>query len=131
MVLRQNTDRSSDYQVWARDDSNNAMGNLYATTMWPIDGAEAPGNNVGASMQMGGSDLLIQAQLSTTPPAAEVQLRWVLASKKDPWISNAGQDPGLPSAIYDPASSGSGDNCVESGRALDGAVRYVICFFEC
>ena len=59
MVRRQGTDRSSDYQLWARDDDNNAMGNLYATTMWPIDAAESPSNNVGATMLMGGSNLLV------------------------------------------------------------------------
>ena len=128
MVRRQGTDKSSDYQLWARDNDNNAMGNLYATTMWPIDAAESPSNNVGITMLLGGSNLLVQAELST-PPSSTVKLVWVLppGDSKSPGVW---QDNSLPNAMYDPATKG-GFDCSESGSALDGAVRYVICFFDC
>lgn len=104
------------------------MGNLYATTLWPIDAAESPSDNVRAAMLMGGSDLLIQAEL-TNPPASAVQMRWVLppGDSTDPGVW---QDKTVPTAMYDPAI-GSGNTCTESGSALEGAVRYVICFMSC
>ena len=126
MVQRSGTDGSADYQLWARDEDNNAMGNMWATTVSPIND-QKPGNPINASMTMGGMPLLLQAELFT-PPIAQVTLVWALppSDPNDPLIWS---DPEAPSRTFDPASGGG--ECHDAGNALNGAVRYAQCIFPC
>ena len=129
MVQRQGIDLSSDYQFWARDDQNNAMGNIGPVTMWPIDAMEALDDNVRALMPMGGSDLLVRAERSNSPTNAMVSFVWALPPW-DPNNSSIWDDESAPHAMFDPTVAARGD-CVDAGIALNDTVRYVQCFFDC
>ena len=128
MVQRNGTDGSADYQLWARDSANNAMGNMWATTVSPIN-VQKPGNPINASMDMGGSPLLLQAEVFT-PGFAQVTLVWATPpmDPKDPHIWT---DPKAQTRTFDPASSGSGGDFMHAGNATNGAVRYAQCYFRC
>lgn len=134
MVQRNGTDGSADYQLWARDMDNNAMGNMYATTVSPIDD-QKPGNPVNASMIMGRWPLLLQAEVSEAH-SARVTLLWALPPL-DPNNPAIWSDPRSRAqiAMFDPASSNSPspfqNSCIDAGNALNGAVRYAQCGFLC
>ena len=134
MVQRNGTDGSADYQLWARDYDSNAMGNMYATTVSPIDN-QKPGNPINASMVMGGSPLLLQSEISP-PHAAKVTLLWA-TPPLDPTNPLIWSDPTAQSRIFDPASPSIKPNptnifnCFDAGNALNGAVRYAQCVFRC
>lgn len=120
-----------DYQLWARDNENNAMGNMGPTTVWPIDAQSSTTTNINASVPMGGSPLLLQAALASAPPLVQVSFVWATPplDASDPTIF---AKEGVPAAMFDPASKdGGGYNCVDAGMATGGAVRYAICFFQC
>ena len=137
MVQRSGTDGSADYQLWARDMANNAMGNMYATTVTPIN-VQKPGIPLNASMTMGGSPLLLQST-GFKNNLANVKLLWAQPplDPNDPAIWN---DPRARAKIFDPASedpdldgSATSDDggCANAGSALNGAVRYAQCVFPC
>ena len=132
MVQRNGTDGSADYQLWARDGDNNAMGNMYATTVSPID-VQKQGNAVNASMTMDGSPLLLQADVFT-PHFAQVTLLWA-TPPLDPNNQAIWSDPKVQVEIFDPASSDlasqARNGCMDAGNALNGAVRYAQCIFDC
>ena len=134
MVQRNGTDGSADYQLWARDQDNNAMGNMYATTVSPIDN-QRPGVAINASMIMGGSPLLLRSEMFI-PNVATVSLLWA-RPPMDPndrriWLD---RDAGV--LMFDPAAAAGVSNagythtCNDAGSALDGAVRYAQCIFDC
>ena len=128
MVSPDAADSGADYQLWARDNENNAMGNMGPTRVWPVD-AQSPGANIAASMPMGGSPLLLQAALSSAPPLVQVSLVWATP----PWDANDPQifsNGSAPNAMFDPTSK-AGGSCNDAGTATAGAVRYAICFFDC
>ena len=126
MVQRSGTDGSADYQLWARDQDNNAMGNMWATTVSPLN-VQKPGNPINASMAMGGSPLLLQTEVFT-PPFAQATLVWA-TPPLDPNNPDIWADPKAQAKTFDPASGGG--DCIDAGNALNGAVRYAQCLFDC
>ena len=110
-------DGSADYQLWARDNANNAMGNMPATKVYPLD-AEVPGGNNQSIVQMGGSPLTLSAMIDTNPSYSDVTLVWGI--------------PGNPQGWFDPTpGAGPGTNCNSAGTATDGEVTYFECTFHC
>ena len=130
MVQHNGTDGSADYQLWARDNDNNAMGNMGPTTVWPIDdqSSDPAKNNIAASMPMGGSPLLLRAALSSAPPLVQVTLVWA-TPPRDPTDPEIWSDKATPNALFDPAAKG--DRCTDAGNAVNGQVRYAVCSFDC
>ena len=128
MVQRNGTNGSADYQLWARDYDNNAMGNMWATTVSPVN-VQKPGNPINASMDMGESPLLLQAEVFT-PGFAQVTLVWA-TPPIDPNDRHIWTDPKAQPRTFDPASGSGGGHCFDAGKALDGAVRYAQCYFHC
>ena len=117
VVQRNGTEKGSDYQLWARDNDNNAMGDMKAETVWPVD-AQQPNTSVAVTLLMGGSFLTIAPELSSYDPRiSHVTLEWKNAATQI--------------VDFDYAAPHFGDNCTDAGNALNGAVRYVTCFFDC
>lgn len=116
-LQRSAPDGSADYQLWARDNANNAMGNMPAATVFPDDGG-ADGSNNQSIVQMGGSPLTLWAMQDTNPKYSDVMLEW--------------ETPGKPQMWFDPApGAGPGTNCTSAGTATNGAVTYFTCNFHC
>lgn len=121
LLQRRNLDGSADFQLWARDNGNNAMGMMDAT-IWPLDNL---GDNSGTAkdnmpvMPMGGSGLELSAMLSSNDPKAyHVFLFWGTPHEKI-------------GAAYDPAATPFGESCTKAGSATNGQVIYVSCTFDC
>lgn len=116
-LQRSDPDGSADYQLWARDNSNNAMGNMPATNVFPLDGQVVGCNNL-SIVQMGGSPLKLTAGLDSSPKYSYVMLAW--------------ETPGNPQGWFDPTPGASpGSNCKSAGTATNGAVTYFTCTFHC
>ncbi|CAD6571692.1 MAG: hypothetical protein ASARMPRED_004752 [Alectoria sarmentosa] len=130
VVQRSDNDGSADYQLWARDSKNNAMGNMDPTTVRPLDGTSSNANaQTQPSIAMGGSPLQLWAMLSSENPAYSVaNLRWVVPPH-DP--SAPLSDTTIPQAMFDPTPGlGGGNNCAPAGTAPNGVV-YFACTFAC
>ena len=129
MVQRNGTDGSADYQLWARDMDNNAMGNMYATTVSPIDDKK-PDHPVNASMIMGRWPLLLQAK-KNEKNLAKVKLLWT-TPPLDPHNPAIWSDRRAQFTTFIPGNSDAGfTGCADAGSALNGAVRYAQCAFDC
>ncbi|KAM0802268.1 hypothetical protein BDR22DRAFT_843976 [Usnea florida] len=116
VVQRSNTDSGADYLLWARDNDNNAMGNMDSTTIYPID-AMVPGGNNQSIIPVGGSPLTLSVMLGTVPPNREMFLSWA--------------GPGMPSTSFDTSPPAGGSDCNAAGTATNGAVTYVEWFIDC
>lgn len=94
------------------------MGNMDPMTVWPIDEMSQGGNNQ-SIISMGESPLQLYAMRSEEDPQYhEVFLSWATQ--------------GTPNAMFDLAPSVmKGSNCTYAGNALNGAVVYFQCFFDC
>lgn len=115
VLQRKNRDSGADYEYWARDDQNNAMGNMGGgVTIWPVD-AEVQGGNNQSTTLMGQSTLQLYSTLGTNANYSMVRLQW------EGWEVDF--DPSLP-------ANPQGD-CFSAGTALAGAANYVQCFFDC
>ena len=116
VLQRRGTDLSSDYQLWARDNKNNAMGNMPATTVWPYDAKNSVTDQIQSAVLMGSSNIELNSSLSSMNPAySQVNLMW-----------------GTQQAQYDPAPGGNGGElCSPAGTATNGAVVYFTCSFAC
>lgn len=135
MVQRSGIDGEADYQLWARDNDNNAMGNMYATTVTPFN-IPKPGISQNATMLMGGWPLLLQATgvMENLAFSPKVKLLWAKPplDPNDPAIWN---NPAAQAKVFDPTYE-EGDvpdygACANAGTALNGAVRYAQCVFSC
>ena len=117
-MQRSNTDASADYLLWVRDNDNNAMGNMGATTIFPIDGMISGGNNQ-SIIPVGQSPLTIYSMLSMEDPNYRViYLEWAV--------------PGTPSTSFDAAPAArTGTDCNFAGTATNGAVVYFEWFIDC
>lgn len=115
-MQRSNTDSGADYLLWARDNDNNAMGNMDATTIYPID-AMVPGGTNQSVIPVGGSPLTFYVMLGETPPNREVYLSWAV--------------PGTPNTSFDTSPGAGGAGCNAAGTATNGAVTYFEWFIDC
>lgn len=121
-MQRDDNDGSNDYQFWARDSANNAMGNMgVGAKIWPIDAmVSAPDgtNNQSITQTSGGSQLQLFAMRTTNPQYPQVMLAW--------------PDANTPQASFDTTPGAApGGNCMFSGTATNGAVTYFQCWFPC
>lgn len=106
------------------------MGNMPATTVWPIDGAVTPGAEEIPSVAVGGSPLQLWSQLaSEDPDYSVIFLRWVTPPHQ---LSANLSDTTIPQMEFDldPATN-AGDLCSSAGTASNGAVVYIMCSFAC
>ena len=119
VLQRNGTNGEADYQFWARDDDNNAMGNIGPTTVWPLDGLRIPGGNQYAITNMGQSPLKLFAMLGTPPQYSMAFLSW------------NGTADGT-EVQFDPSPPvGPQGACVPAGTATSGQVVYFTCVFDC
>lgn len=115
VLQRNDNDGGADYQFWARDNANNAMGNMGGTKVWPLDGMTGVGQNNQSITNMGQSPLQLYAMLGADPHNSAVFLVW-----------------GGSKVMFDPSPSvNAGADCNPAGTATNGAVIYFICFFLC
>ena len=133
MVQRRGTDNSSDYLLWARDNENNAMGNMGATTIWPFQLPDSPASNNVAVMDMSAARLLLLTW-GDNSRLVQGKLTWV-APNTDPTDPNVWNNVDLPQAMFQ-TDWGAPNNlnqegCAVAGIASDGAVRYFKCNFSC
>ena len=116
VVYRYDNDGSGDYQFWARDDQNNAMGNMGGTKVWPLDGASAVGQNTQSVTNMGQSPLVLYSMRGTDPAYPTVMLTWAGAEVQ---------------FYTSPSDSNAGERCNPAGTSGNGAAIFFICFFAC
>ena len=131
VARRDRTDGGADYQVWARDDKNNAMGNMPVTSVWRLDdmGLDQTTAEDTPAVLMGGSQLQLWAMSAENPSYSVVYLRWATPPYT---ISLPMNDTAIPQVMFDLSPNiNAGDNCVSAGDATNGAVVYFICFFPC
>ncbi|KAF6220388.1 hypothetical protein HO133_003520 [Letharia lupina] len=130
-LQRNGTDGSADYQLWARDNLNNAMGNMSPTTVWPLDGMRSPADDSKnqSVIQMGGSPLQLWALEAEDPNYSMVYMRWVTPPHH---LSAPLNDTTIPQVSFDPNPKMiNTETCSSAGTALNGAVVYFICYFAC
>lgn len=136
VLQRNGTDGSADYMLWARDNLNNAMGNMAQTTVWPLDGIRSDTQTIAENMPtiaMGGHPLQLHAMSSSeNPDYSVVYLLWA-TPPRDPNNSSTWLDPGTPQAMFDPAAPAAtlSSTCAFAGSASNSAVVYATCFFDC
>lgn len=138
VLQRNNNDGSADYQLWARDNLNNPIGNMQnGTTVFPMDVMPVgktiyPGEE--PVITMGGHPLLLSASKSSeNPHYSSVTLFWA-TPPRDPnnpaswlWLNAT-----TPQAMFDPGKETSTDaGCELYGTASGGAVIYFECYFDC
>ena len=111
-----NTDSGADYLLWARDNDNNAMGNMDATTIYPLD-AMVPGGNTQSSTLVGGSPLTFSVQLGTVAPNRDMSLSWNVS--------------GTPGTSFDTSPGMGGTDCNAAETATNGAVTYFEWIIDC
>ncbi len=131
VVRRKRTDGGADYQVWARDNENNAMGNMPVTSVWRLDdmGLDQTTAEDTPAVLMGGSHLQLWAMSAEDPSYSVIHLRWATPPYN---ISLPVVDSAVPQVMFDLSPTiNAGDNCVFAGRATNGEVVYLICFFSC
>ena len=131
VVRRERTDNGADYQVWARDNDNNAMGNMPVTSVWQLNDM-GPDQTIAENtpaVLMGGSLLQLWAMPAEDPNYSVVSLRWATPPYD---IGLPLADTAVPQVDFDlsPATN-RGWGCVKSGDATNGAVVYLRCFFSC
>ena len=106
------------------------MGNMGATTVWPLQAMDSSNSTTVAVMDMSGSRLLLRTEVFN-PGFTQVELIWgdLSMDPNDPWLWNNTTD----SAIFDPHLKDPNVefNCIAAGTALHGAVRYAQCYFTC
>ena len=116
-MQRSSTGSGSDYLLWARDNDNNAMGNMDATTIYPDDAATVPNALLQSITPVGGSPLTLNVSLGTVPPNREIFLTWAV--------------PGTPNTSFDTSPGKGGKDCNAAGTATNGAVTYFEWFIDC
>ena len=135
VLQRNNNDGSADYQLWARDNLNNAIGNMQnGTTVFPLDKMKFGKTDQEEEpvILMGGHPLQLHTTLSSEDPnSSHTFLLWA-TPPRDPNNSTTWLDSGAPMVSYDSgAKVPGGDGCEPYGTALDGAVIYFECYFDC
>ena len=107
------------------------MGNMNATTVWPLD-AMGPGVNEAEqkpSIVMGGSPLQLWANLDTDPRNSVVNLRWVIPPFN---LSDPLSDTAVPQVSFVSTPNHiTSNNCASAGNAPSSMVVYVTCYFAC
>lgn len=135
VLQRNNNDGSADYQLWARDNLNNPIGNMQdGTKVFPLDGKH-DGESFAQDtpvVLMGGSPLQLHTTLSSEDPNSfHVFLVWA-TPPRDPKDPTTWLDPATPLVTFDSgAKVPGGDGCEPYGTASDGAVIYFECYFDC
>lgn len=133
VVLRDDLDGSGDYQFWARDNDNNAMGNMGAgAKVWPMDNDRSAenGGSTNSITQMGGYALQLYAMLATNPAHAQVNLAWF--NPPHTFGAPLGADSSLPQMSFDTTPGGASfGSCYPAGNATNGAVIYFQCVLHC